>query len=370
MGAPDFRNELRAFLGQALADASEHRDPTDLTGLAEDYERPMHRAAADRGWLGLHGDELTIFNTEVARADAPLIDTAMTLTGSVIAAHRPELLPLVQSGEVEACIAYTEAGAGSDLGAIAATAVHDGDEWVLNGTKVLVTGAHKADWCVTVMCTDSEAPLGQRMTMFLVPMNTPGVTVRRRETMNGWTLGDISFDRARVAADAVLGDVGAGWGQMLSAVAAERSGAFWLGFAAHSFELLVDHVRHGSRDGVALIDDPFARDEVARLSVELAAVSRLSARARRDPSNITVTSMVKVVATELLQDIAHTATQIAGRAGLVWAPLFGDAPPGSAAGGRFAWEYLERVHPTISVGANEVQRDTIARFGLRMPRRR
>ncbi|HQV57984.1 MAG TPA: acyl-CoA dehydrogenase family protein, partial [Ilumatobacteraceae bacterium] len=243
MGPPDFRSELREFLDQALADASAHRDPTDLTGLAEDYERAMHRAAADRGWLGLRGQDLVAFNTEVARSDAPLIDTAMTLTGSVIAAYRPALLPLWQSGQVQACIAYTEADAGSDLATIASTAARDGDGWLLSGTKVLVTGAHKADWCVTVMCTDPASPVGQRMTMFLVAMDTPGVSVQRRETMNGWTLGDIHFGGVRVGGDAVLGEVGAGWRQMLSAVAAERSGAFWLGFAAHSLALLVDHVR-------------------------------------------------------------------------------------------------------------------------------
>ena len=71
---------------------------------------------------------------------------------------------------------------------------------------------------------------------------------------------------------------------------------------------------------------------------------------------------------KLLQDLAQAASELAGHAGVLWAPLFGPSPPGAAAGGRFAYEYLEWVHPTISVGANELQRDAIARLALRLPR--
>ena len=80
--------------------------------------------------------------------------------------------------------------------------------------------------------------------------------------------------------------------------------------------------------------------------------------------------MAKVYATELLQRLAQAATEIAGHAGLVHAPLFTDAPPYSAAGGRFAFEYLERIHPTIGGGTSEVQRDAIAQLGLALPRGR
>lgn len=364
MAGSEFRDEVRDFLAEEMADAAAHGDRRDLTGLDEAFERAMHRRAGERGWLALEPAEQAIFNTEVARADAPLIDTAMTLAGSAIAAYRPSFLPRLQSGEVEMCIAYTEAGAGSDLGAMSATATRDGEGWVLNGRKVLVTGAHKADWCVTVVRTDPDAALARALTMFLVDMTTPGVSVTRRETMNGWTLGDIDFADVGVDVDAVLGEVGAGWTQMMTAVAAERSGTFWLGFADHVLELLVAHVAEHAAD------DPIARDTVAHLTVELAAARRLSRRVQAAADDVVLTAMVKVVATELLQSVAQTATEIAGMSGLVWAPLFGAAPPGAAAGGRFAFEYLERVHPPISVGANEVQRDTIARHGLRLPRRR
>src|SRR5688572_27594516 len=97
--AEAFRLEVRAFLAEAMRDAHDHADPLDLTGLAEEFERDLHRRAGALGWLGLRGEQRAVFEFEVARADAPLIDTAMTLAGEVMARHKPELLAPMQAGE-------------------------------------------------------------------------------------------------------------------------------------------------------------------------------------------------------------------------------------------------------------------------------
>jgi alkylation response protein AidB-like acyl-CoA dehydrogenase len=367
-----FRAEVRTFLADAMADAREHADSRDLTGLDPEYERVLHRRAGERGWLKLTGERRAVLEYEVALADAPLIDTAMTLAGHAIAsfgsAQHVSLLAQMVSGETGMCIAYTEAGAGSDLSAIETTAVPDGDHWVLSGRKVLVTAASKADWCLTIARTASEATTSAAFTMFIVDMRARGARVDPRPTMNGWMLGDIAFENVRLGADAVVGEIGAGWRQMAAAVNAERSGMFWLGFAQHVLDLLVDHVRGAARLGSPLVFDPIARDAVGRCAVEVAAVERLARRSLwttlttgADPA---LNAMVKIASTELLQVLAQTATELSGQAGTVWAPLFGTAPSGAAGGGRFAWEYLERVHGTISVGANELQRDTVAALAL------
>jgi 3-oxocholest-4-en-26-oyl-CoA dehydrogenase alpha subunit len=387
--ASALRAEVREFLASALSPAAVEgqSDPSDLTGLGEEFERGLHRSAGARGWLGLPPELQAVFDYEVARADAPLVDTAMTLAGRVVAAYgspaQRRLLAQMAAGEVTLCIAYTEEGAGSDLSAISAVASLAGASggWVLRGTKVLVTGAHKADWCCTVARTRLDVPARRGTSMFLVDMRAPGVEVVRRPTMNGWTLDDVVFHDVALGPDALLGELDGGWGQLVSAVAAERTGMYWLGFARHALDLLVDHVRQGTRDGVALVEDPIARDTVARLAVDLAAAERLARRALwaqsqpdggGGPPPVALAAMAKVVATELLQDIAQAATELAGHAGLAWAPPFAPAdevPPGAAAGGRFAWEYLERIHGTISVGANELQRDSIAQAALGLPRR-
>jgi len=340
-------DDVRSWLASVMADAPTHADPRDLTGLDEAFERRLVREAGARGWLALEGEARAAFNFEVARADAPLVDTAVTLIGGLLAVHRPHLLGPVVAGEVTACIAYTEAQAGSDLAAIEAVADETDRGWELRGRKVLVTGAHKADWCVTLAASNFDVPPREGMSMFLVDMRAPGVRVERRPTMNGWDLGDVYFEDAPAQ---LLGVRDGGWRQLVTAVAAERSGMFWLGFARHVLDLLVDHVRGH--------DDVLARDTLGRLAAEWSAAEQLCWRVVREPDDAVLPSMAKIVTTELLQDLAQTASELAGTDGVRWAPLFGDPA------GRFGYEYLERVHGTISVGANEVQRDTIARFGL------
>ena len=383
-----FAAEVRAFLEQEMSPepTSAHADPDDLSGLAEPFERALHRAAGEHGYLStaMPATERARFNFLVAAFDAPLIDTAVTLAGYAITtfasdAQRARFLPRIERGEIEMCIAYTEEHAGSDLGAQEATAIAEGDGFVLagfalSGRKVLVTGAHKADWCVTTARTRVDGPVREGLSMFLVDMTLPGITVVRRPTMNQWTLDEIVFDGVRLGADALLGEQDAGWRQLLTTVAAERSGMFHLGFARHVLDELVRYVTTTERDGHRLADDPLVRDRVARLDLELAAGLRLGMRTlwgieNGDPDPA-LPPMAKVFATELLQRLAQAATEIAGHAGQVHAPLFTDPPPHAAAGGRLRMEYLERVHGTIGGGVNEVQRDAIAQLGLGLPRAR
>jgi hypothetical protein len=134
----------------------------------------------------------------------------------------------------------------------------------------------------------------------------------------------------------------------------------WLGWATRILDELDAWATDAGRDD--------AREPLASCRAELAAGYRLSERvlARQDAGEAASVeaSMAKVWATELLQRIARVALELVGVDGLVWSPLFADDPPDVALRGRVAWELIERIHPTISVGANELQRDTIARAGL------
>ena len=382
--AEALRVEVVAWLDQLDAETlATHADPRDLTGLDEAFERSLHAEAGERGWLDLPIELQAVFNYEAARADAPVVDTAMTLTGTAVGRfatndlHRRVLADMA-AGRVEGCAAYTEPAAGTDLSAVKGTAVPDGEGWVLDAIKALVTGAHKADWCVTVLRTepDADVPARSALSMFLVDMHLPGVSIRRRPTMNRWTLDEIELDGVRVGPEALLGVEGEGWRQMGAALAAERSGMFWLGFARHLLDLLGHHVCTTNVDGGSgvLAEDPLVLDDLGRLETAWASADLLSRRALwsqlTDTDVATATATAKVVTTELLQEIAQAATEIAGPAGLVWAPLFSGADvPGAAAGGRFAWEYLERVHGTLGAGVNEVHRDAIAVALLGRPNR-
>jgi len=381
-----FAAAVRAFLAREMGRAADYPDPSDLTGLAEPFERDLLRRAGAEGLLGSAvpagqggpgrgAGHQAAFDFLAAAFDAPLIDTALTLAGHPIMQfgsprQLADFVPRMVRGEITMAVAYTEEQAGSDLRAIQSAAEPDGDGYLLRGRKVLVTGAHKADWCVTIALT-GEKP--GAMTMFLVDLSTPGVSVRRRPTMNGWTLDEVTFDRVRVGPDAVLGARGGAWRQLIASVQAERSGLAYLGFARHVLDLLGAYLRGARRDGAVLAADVLARDTLAELEIDFDAGLRLAARAVREPGTAAPTPMlasaVKVVATELLQRIAQAATELSGHAGTVHGPLFGGpAIPEAAANGRFAWEYLERVHATIGAGTSELLRDGIAEYGLGLPR--
>jgi alkylation response protein AidB-like acyl-CoA dehydrogenase len=390
--AQAYRDRVRAFLAEAMEPAVAHRhpDPSELTFLGVDFEVAMVAEAGRLGILGVsHEPELggggeppsfvAGFEFEAAYHDAPLIDTALYLAGPPLVLfggeqHR-ELARRMVNGELMACLAYTEPNAGSDLTGMTTTARQVDGGWIIDGEKVLVTAPWKSQYCVLMARTTHGVPIQHGASIFVVAMDTPGISVRRRRTMNGWTLGEITFRDVRVDAGALVGRRDAGWQQMLASAEAERGGMFYTGWAVLAFDLLVRYCLETERDGVLLADDPMVRDQVAALKADVDAVVRLNTRVvwekEQQRSRLVTASMTKVFSTELLQRLAQVSTEVAGHPGLVWAPLFGtDPPPFAAAGGRFAWDYLERVHPAVSVGGNELQRDLVARMGLGLPRRR
>jgi 3-oxocholest-4-en-26-oyl-CoA dehydrogenase alpha subunit len=379
-----FRGAAQDFLAEEMAPdrIAGHLDPTDLTGLDEAFEREHHLRAGARGFLGIsaapeHGGGgrppswKSVYMFEAAYHDAPSIDSAITLCGPPIAAfgsdaQRARWVPPMVRGELTGCIAYTEEEAGSDLAALQTVAAPDGSNWRLTGRKALVTGAHKADVCVTVARTDPDAPVRRGTSMFLVALPTDGVTVRRRTTLNGWTLSEIEFDDALVPREGLLGERDGGWRQLATAVAEERSGMAHLGWATQMLERLTTWIDGAGGDGRA-------EEALARLQVDLATGLRLAKvvldRQDRGESILAEAATAKVWATELLQRIARQGGELLGTDAARWEPLLTDAP-GVPLGGRIGWETVERIHPAVSVGANEVQRDLIARLALGLPVRR
>jgi alkylation response protein AidB-like acyl-CoA dehydrogenase len=371
---------VQAFLRAELAPSRTEgqRDYRDLTGWDETFERALLARAGEAGIIGVslpaeYGGGgrprswQAVVSFEAAYHDAPLIDTAAVLVAPTVlefgsAAQRDWLLPAAADGSITACIAYTEAEAGSDLANIATRAVDDArrDGYVLEGEKVLVTGAHKADWCCTIARTDPESRGSRGLSMFLVDMRATGVSVQRVPTANGWTLGTITFDGVRVGADALLGERDLGWRQLGAALLSERSGAAWLGWATRNVEVLVDHYRS--------TDDALARnalaDVVTRLFVGYRLAERVLAAQDAGGAPVVEAAMAKVWITELLQRIARVGDALLGADVLAAPGWFGEPPLARW----FAYETVERLHPTLSVGANEIQRTTIAELGLGLPR--
>jgi alkylation response protein AidB-like acyl-CoA dehydrogenase len=191
-------------------------------------------------------------------------------------------------------------------------------------------------------------------------MATPGVVVERVPTANRWTLGTIRFEGAEVPTDTLLGARDDGWRQLAAALLGERSGSAWLGWAARNLDALRAHGVHPH--------DDVARDALADLEIRLFLGYRLAERVVRAQdagrAPLVEGAMSKVWATELLQRIARVGAARLGSGVFAHPGWFGD----DALGPWFAYESVERLHPTLSVGANEVQRTTIADAGLGLPR--
>lgn len=378
----EFRAEVRAFFREEMEPTRSlgHRDPSDLTGFDEAFERALLRRCGERGYLGVSVPEAyggggrplcfkAVFGFEAAYAGAPAIDTPLTLVGPQLLAYgsdaqKREHLPRMVRGEGLMCIAYTEPGAGSDLSRIATRARRDGGDFVLDGTKSLVTAAHKADHICLVARSDPEASVREGMSMFLIAADTPGVRVVRHATANGWTLGELHFEAARVPGSALLGELHRGWSQMAAAILSERSGMFHLGWATRSFEELCAL----GRDGSCIAAPPaLVRQRLAALECELDVARRFALRVMwaqdRGEAGAAETAMSKLYVTELLQRIAQTATELLGPYGVLRA-----GSPRAPADGRFCYEVIEHIHPAVSVGANEIQRNAIAQAGLGLPR--
>jgi alkylation response protein AidB-like acyl-CoA dehydrogenase len=377
----EFREQVGSFLHDEMQPSrtAGHRDPRDLTGLEEEFERGVLQRAGTAGFLGISlPEELggsgrppswdAVVSYESAYRDGPLIDTAAHFLGpTLVTFGTPDQLDRVMrpaiAGTINGCIAYTEAGAGSDLTGVATMAAPEADGndagFVLTGEKVLVTGAHKADWCCTVARSDPTSSGRKGLSMFVFPMATPGVTTERVKTANGWDLGVVRFEDARVGPEALLGERDQGWRTLTGALIGERSGVAWLGWATRDVEVLLDACA-GTRDRIV-------RDELAAVVSELYVAKCIAARvlaaqdARQSP--FVEGAMSKVKATELLPRIARLAGRVLGVDVLTAPGWFGRPPLGAW----FAYETIERLHPALSVGANEIQRTTIGQVGLGLP---
>lgn len=388
-----FRSEVCEWLTAELAPghADAYARPSDRTGLTETFERRLQLEAGRRGWLGVSlpaelggggrdASFAAVLGFEAAYHDAPIIDTAVVLAGApVVAFGSPQqherLLPLMLRGEIEMCIAYTEPGAGNDLGALTTTAtpLPDGG-FLLSGRKSLITGADKADICLTIARSEPGVSARRAASMLLVEMDLPGVTVAAQPTMAGYDLWEVAFDDVRLGPGALLGEPGGGWRQLAFAVEQERTGMFTLGWCQRLFDEIRAFMRI-STGGVRPIDDPVLADRLARLWIELQVGRRsalaLVAQECSGTRSSATASAAKIVLTELGQRLAQFGTEVAGPEGAITGPLFGPSPVGAPAGGRFGYEYLFRFEGPVSVGANELHRSGIAAgLGVHAPRER
>ncbi|WP_046319958.1 acyl-CoA dehydrogenase family protein, partial [Mycobacterium sp. UM_Kg1] len=218
-----FRDEVRAFLAEQVTEEVKRRDRE--TG--DNFDEGVHLALGAAGYLeaewkteadgGFTRVRRRIWELEKRRAHVPWVTwgTTSMVARSVASFGSPELceeiLPGVFSGHIRLCLGYTEPEGGSDVATCKTRAVRDGDNWIINGSKMFTTGAHNCQYVFLITNTDPEARKHKSLTMFLVPLNSPGIEIQGLRTVDGDRTNIVYYSDVRVDDRYRLGEVNGGW---------------------------------------------------------------------------------------------------------------------------------------------------------------
>jgi alkylation response protein AidB-like acyl-CoA dehydrogenase len=246
--------------------------------------------------------------------------------------------------------------------------VAEGDSFVINGQKIWNTGAAHATHQWLACRTDPEAPKHRGISLFIVPMDAPGITVQSMGTWGGFPTHQVFFDNVRVPRASLVGELDRGWYYMTMALDFERVAMGSVGQARRLFEDLVAFCRRTTVDGTPLAERPWVRATLARLEMELE-IGRLlgwlnATTIDRGDVPVKEASMVKVFNSELRQRVCNLGLEIMD--------VHGQIVPGPGADRiRRRLQRMYRAAPVwrFGGGTNEVQRDIIAQRGLGLPRR-
>jgi hypothetical protein len=380
-----FEAEVERFLAAHHSPEAMDENPEQLSQTVDTPpKRALMRAMAEQGWLGMAwpaqyggGERPGIYDfvlTEaLSRHGAPQPGKGVGIVGKTIIRHGNEklkslFLPQIMRGEIEFAIGYSEPNAGSDAANMQLRATRDEARqgWVLQGQKIWTTSAHFADWYWVGARTDPQAKKHAGITLFLVEMRHPGLTIRPTWTIGDERTNEVFFDDVFVSDDFVVGEVGHGWTYICEALDLERFAMLPVGPLEKKVEALCDWAAHAKRDGEPVREDALARSAIAglvtRLEVARVLQRRVISEALKGRVPTVESSMYKLFMTELGKQVANQALDLMGPEGQLKV-----GEEGAPVGGRFERSYRYTVVDTIGGGTSEIQKNIIARRGLGLP---
>jgi acyl-CoA dehydrogenase len=383
MQTADWRGRLESLLAEfrsRQADATQSGAKPDRIETARAWHAELvDHGLAGPGWPREVGgldlplaDQLDYYRMATDAGAPPHPCPLSFILAPTLIAHGTEeqkdrfLTPLLRADEFW-CQGFSEPGAGSDLSSLSTRAVRDGDVYRVTGQKVWTTMADRADWMFALVRTGSGDKPSDGITYLLIPMTSPGITVRPLRDISGAAhFAEVFFDDVAVPVDNMVGEEGAGWSIMRTSLGHERATAFLAD--EFKYRRTVDRVI----DLVVsqgLADDPLVRQDVARLESGVRTIAANSARALaavlrgEDPGG--VASVNRLVKSEFEQHMHALALRAAGP----YAAL-GSRAPNAVDNGRWTFGYLMSRATTIGAGTAEIQRNTIAESVLGLPSHR
>ena len=380
----EFRQELLAFIQKTLP--SSWKGSGRTTG-EDDWplSLEMRRQLALRGWLTMSwpkeygGQEASplrslIFNEEMSYHRAPgrdifgsrMLGPTLMIYGTETQKRR--FLRPVARGEVQWCQGYSEPESGSDLASLKTRAEDMGDYFLVNGSKIWTSLAHRADWMMLLTRTDPTAPKHRGISFLLMDMKSPGVSVRTIANMAGdYEFNEVFFDNVRVSKENLVGEKNQGWYVAVTLLDFERSGIDDAASCQRLLDDLTKYVGEAEEKGLNRAGEWWVKDMLAQRYIETEVARLIAYRVAWMQSQDLVpnkeASMSKVFGSETYQRVADTGLKILGLYGQLtrddrWAPLEGHVQQ--------AWRYS--FSGTIAAGTSEIQRNIIAGRGLGLPR--
>ncbi|GAT09982.1 acyl-CoA dehydrogenase family protein [Mycolicibacterium novocastrense] len=362
-----FQDQLRAFLRSVVTDEVIQRDRE--TG--ENFDEGVHLALAARGYLaadfkseaegGFNAVRRRIWELEIGRSHAPWFHwpTTMMVARSLqqfgSAELQQEILPKVLSGHYRLCLGYTEPEGGSDVATCKTRAVRDGDAWVINGSKMFTSNAHNAHYVFLITNTDPHAPKHQSLTMFLVPLSSPGIEIQPIRTVDGDRTNITYYSDVRVDDRYRVGAVNGGWSVLREALNAEHGtierddqGLQKLATMTEHLLLLAEAVDHVA---AVVSEEDSARYRLGR------------AIARMEAAMSTPEMYGRVANAQTMRDVAPDLMDLLGAAGGLPTGAEGAAGDGGV-------EYAFRLAGPAGIygGTLEVFRNMIAQHALGLGR--
>jgi hypothetical protein len=360
-----------------------HRE--NFTQLSDTPERrAFMKKLAAKNWLGMSwpkiygGQEIEgvyefILNEALAKHAAPQIGKGVGIIGKTLIRHgneklKKEFLPQILSAAVEFAVGYSEPQAGSDAANMQLKAEKVEGGWKLNGQKMWTTSAHFADWYWLGARTDPDKPKHDGLSLFLIPMNHPGLEIQSLPTIGKDTTNQVFFEDVFVPDDYLVGKRGQGFRMISEALDLERFTLFTLSPISNRTDVLVDWVKQATRDGVPRKDDPNVRRTIAQLVTGTAVAKGLSTRfvcaARSGGKPPTIeSSQYKLFTTTLSQRVCKDALDIQGHEGTIM-----EGQDEAPARGRFEGAYRATMNETVGGGSSEIQKNIIARRHLGLPK--
>ncbi len=375
------RRELRAYFSALMT--PELREGTRGNEGGDAYKQVIRQLGKD-GWLalgwpkeyggkGLKSSEQLVFFEEAQLAEVPLpFVTINTVAPALIALgseeHKRFFLPKIAAGELHFAIGYTEPGAGTDLAALKTSAVRDGDDYVINGSKIWTSSAEAADYIWLAARTDPEAkPQHKGITIFMVDAKQPGFSFTPLHTVGGVRSNASYYDNVRVPASMIFGELNGGWKAITSQLNHERVGLAAIGIQGWGLlqRVLAWAQTTDGADGKRIADLPWVQSTLAEVYARMEAMRLMNWRmawqldtGEPDPA---FASAIKAYSTECLIAVDKLLLNVTGMAGGLRR-----GSPGAALNGDLEEHYRKCQINTFGGGIAEVMRDLIAQFGLGM----